>query len=71
VNKIVNGVQVEMTEVEVAEFEISRAGVKPSVDPKAEAIKELADLKAEAEGKPLTMAYLDKRLASIEKILGL
>lgn len=40
------------------------------VDPKIEALKELKEAKAEAKGKNLSMAYLDKRLEALEKYLG-
>jgi hypothetical protein len=43
---------------------------KEKPDPKQEAISELAGLKKDQEGKSITMAYLDKRLSAIEKILG-
>ena len=40
------------------------------IDPIAEAKKELEQAKTEAEGKALTMVYLDKRLTALEKIMG-
>jgi len=40
------------------------------VDKKQEAAADLLRIKAEQEGKALSMSYLDKRLTEIEKILG-
>jgi len=40
-------------------------------DPRAEAIKELSQVKANQDGKQLSLAYFDKRLDAIEKILGI
>jgi hypothetical protein len=43
---------------------------KPEPTPAEAAKKALADLKAAQGSKPLSMAYLDKRLTEIETILG-
>lgn len=43
---------------------------EPEPTPREIAKKALVDLKADQEGKPLSMAYLDKRLTEIEKIIG-
>lgn len=74
-NKIVDvtPIVISLTQNEIDEIATMEAETQAEID-KKEGVENariaLSNIKKEADGKPLNMVYLDKRLSEIETILG-